>query len=249
MIYTFNTKAEQLQNGFFRTGSGPLKILIVGSCRAMPYLNYLARATGNDLTIFYINPSDWHWDASGKLVVMEEVVDAMEFDERILSVIRSANVFIHEHFGNYGMFNTSREADKNIYLFGMNAERDISVPNFHDHFILRNDFAAFGPVPEDWIERGNAAVDKFCDLCSLSSFPEMAEHFRSNWKTTRFFWTANHISAEFSIYIFRRMNEKFLHIPLDPGFWKAASAEDMFQEPHTHATQEDAEAYGITWMN
>lgn len=250
MIYTFTTKAEQLQNGFFRTGSGPLRVLIVGSCRAMPYLNFLARANaGNSMTVDYINPSDWHWDARGKLVVMEDVVDSLESDERILAVIRGAQVFIHEHFGNYGMFNTSREAPKHIYHFGMSAEHDISVPNFHDHFILRNDFAEFGPVPDDWIERGNAAVMKFCDLCALSSFPEMAEHFRTNWKTTRFFWTANHISTEFSSYIFRRMNEKFMHLPLDDAFWREAIAEDMFREPHTHATPHDTAGYGLIWSN
>lgn len=250
MIYTFTTKEQQLRNGFFRTGTGPKNVLIVGSCRAMPYLNFLDRANkDNSMSIFYINPSDWHWNERGELVVMEAVVDALESDERILGVIRSANVFIHEHFGNYGFFNTSREAPKNVYQFGMSAEHDISVPNFHDHFILRNDFAAFGPVPEDWVDRGRAAINKFCDLCALSSFPEMANHFRSNWQTTRFFWTANHISTEFSICIFKWMNEKFLKLPLNESYWGAASSEDMFREPHTHATQQDADAYGITWRD
>ena len=250
MIYTFDTKKAQLRDGYYQTGTGARQVLIVGSCRTMPYLNYLARANAdNSMTIRYINPFDWGWNAQDEQVNVEQAIDALEADERILSVIRRAQVFIHEHFGNYGMFNTSRDAEKNIYQLGMAAEQDISVPNFHDLFILRNDFAAFGEVPDDWVARGNTAVEKFCALCALTSFQEMAQHFRDNWRATRFFWTPNHIGAEFSIYLFRLMNDKFLHLPLDNDFWQQARGEDMFATPCTQVHPKDIEAYGLTWNN
>lgn len=249
MIYTFTTKNEQLKHGFFRTGTGSEQVLIVGSCRAMPYLNYLARwnETANSMTIHYINPFDWGWNAREEQVDVEQAIDGLEQDPRILDVLKKTTVFIHEHYGNYGMFNTSRDSAKNIYQFGMASEKDISVPNFHDHFILHDDFKAFGELPPDWVARGEAAVEKFCALCLLSSFPEMAEHFRSNWRSTRFFWTPNHISAPFSMYLFRQMNERFLHLPLDDTFWQQAASEDMFSTPCTAVTQHDRDAYRLTW--
>jgi hypothetical protein len=145
------------------------------------------------------------------------------------------------------MFNTSRDASKNIYQFGMKAETDISIPNFHDHFILYNDFAAFGEVQEDWKERGLAAVEKFCDLCDKTSFPEMADYFRNNWRNTRLFWTPNHTGALFTLYLFRQMNDKFLHFPMENDFWQRIGGDDMFREPHTPVHPKDIEAYGLTW--
>lgn len=251
MIYTLTTKLEQLANGFFSTGTGPLKVLVLGSCRTMPYLNYLARwnETDNGMTIRYINPVDWHWNLREEELDLDAELAKLETDQRILDVLASTDIFIHEHFGNFGMFNTSREAEKNIYQFGMKAERDISVPNWHDHFILYDDFKAFNALTDDWIARGLVAVDKFCDICLLSSFPEMAEYFRANWQTTRLFWTPNHISAAFSLYVFRRMNDKFLHLPLTDDFWQQAGGEDMFCAPSTAVTQHDRDAYGITWSH
>ena len=79
----------------------------------MAYLNYLARwnEAHNPYTIHYINPFDWHWNAADELVDMEKNIDAKEQDQSILSVIAGTSIFIHEHFGNYGMFNTSRHAE------------------------------------------------------------------------------------------------------------------------------------------
>ena len=250
MIYTFDTKRAQLRDGFYQTGSGPRCVLIVGSCRTMAFLNYLAawnEVSGNELTIRYINPFDWHWNAVDELVDLESAIDAMETHSGVLGVIGDTDIFIHEHYGNYGMFNTSRDAAKNIYQFGMNANTDISIPNFHDHFILYNDFAAFGEVPEDWKERGLAAVDKFCNLCAKTSFPEMAEYFRSNWQNMRLFWTPNHTSGAFTLYLFRRMNDVFLNLPLSNDFWQRIGGDDMFRDPHTPVHQKDIETYKLTW--
>jgi len=251
MIYTFDTKREQLKNGYFRVGDGPEKVLVLGSCRTMAFLNYLERANAllGGLTITYINPFDWNWNAREEEVNLEAVIDALETDPRILQVLSETTIFIHEHFGNYGMFNTSTESPKNIYQFGMNPRLDISIPNFHDLFILWNDFASFGDVPSNWIELGQQAVAKFCNLCWLTSFPEFGPYFMEHWTKKRFFWTPNHTSAEFTLYLFRQMNEKFLNLPLDNDFWQQAAGEDMFRDPHTEVHPKDIAAYGLTWDN
>lgn len=251
MIYTLTTKLEQLKNGFFSTGTGPLKVLVLGSCRTMPYLNYLARwnETDNGMTIRYINPVDWSWNLREEELDLEVELAKLETDQRILDALASTDIFVHEHFGNFGMFNTSREAEKNIYQFWMKPGQDISVPNFHDHFILYDDFKAFNALTDDWMIKGDFAVRKFCTNCKFSSFPEMADYFMDNWKTVRLFWTPNHISAAFSLYIFHLMNAKFLHLSLTEDFWQQAGGEDMFCTPSTAVTQHDRDAYGLTWSH
>jgi len=250
MISTYDTKMAQLRDGFYRTGTGSLQVFILGSCRTISFLNYLARwnRMGSDpMTITYINPFDWHWNLADEVVNFEKAIDSLETDERVLSVLRSSQVFIHEYFGNYGMFNTARDAGKNIYQFGMNAKVDISVPNFHDHFIFHNDFVALGDVPDNWSELGLAAVDKFCAICKLTDFPDMADYFLENWKKVRMFYTPNHTSKYFTTWLMRRMNDKFFQFQLTDDFWRLAGEEDMFASPCTEVTDLDRQTYGLNY--
>ena len=251
MIYTYDTKRAQLANGYYRTGSGPTHVLILGSCRTMAFLNYLSRwnnMSDGSMTISSVNPFDWHWDSNDQLVEsFEKAIDSLETDERILSLLGSADIFIHEHFGNYGMFNTSKEATKNIYQFGMKAGVDISIPNFHDHFIFYNDFATTGAVPDDWSERGLLAIEKFCSICKLSDFPDMAEYFKENWTKLKMCYTPNHTSKYFTLWLMKSMNEKFLRLPLTKEFWEAVSEEDMFASPCTTITDQDRQAYELQY--
>lgn len=244
MIGTIESKQQQLANGYFQSGTGPEKILILGSCRTLAYLSYLIRwnETGgqNQFTIRRMDPCDW--------TVSNVDLGSLETDERILSAIRETDIFIHEHLESYGMFNTTSRIEKNIYRFGMNPKQGISIPNFHDRMVLEKDYEAFGvPLPENYVEAGEAALEKFGDVCRMSSFPEMADHFRENWRTTRFFWRPNHVSAAFTLYIFRCMNIRFLHLGLSDDFWAGAETEDLFKNPHTVPTQRDIEAYGLKW--
>lgn len=243
-------------------------ILIVGSCRCVAFINYLNRyneSAGKPFRIHAIEP----------FTFSEAQREQMETDERVLGIIRATTIFIHEHYGNFGMFNTSRTIKeafatakngdeffipagvydtsneipvKNIYQFGMAPRLDISIPNFHDVMVLENDYAAYGqPTPENYVELGEAAVKKFCNLCLLTSFPEMFLHFWQNWRTTRFFYRPNHTSSAFTLYIFKLMEEKFLKLGLTDDFWQGASTEDLFRDPHTEVTENDRKAYGITW--
>lgn len=251
MIDTINTRQAQLECGYFQSGSGPETIFILGSCRTLAFANYLIRWNNgegkNRFTIRRIDPCDLHWNSQGQNVDVEPLLKAMETDERVLSTIRSASIFIHEHLHNYAMFNTDKEADKTIYQFGMNAATDISIPNFHDRFILYMDFCDFHALTDHWSQQGEKAVQEFIDLCALTSFPEFGEYFQKNWRTTRFFWRPNHTSAAFTLKIFELMNDKFLQLPLSEEFWAGARTEDQFSSPHTSVTQHDIDAYGLTW--
>ncbi len=231
--------AQQLKNGYFQSGSGPTEILILGTCLTIPYVTYLAEwnsgAGNNQLTIRRIDPGDW---TRSKIPLA-----SLENDSRILSVLRSSSIFIHEHFANFGMFNTTPSG---IYRFGMEPETEISVPGWHNHRILENDWADFGAdVPGDYLAQGKATIEKFYDRCAMSSFPEFVDVFRDTWRATRYFWRPNYVSAAFTKAIFWMMNSKFLHLPID-----RISEFDLLGEPHrqiTRATQRDRSGYGLTW--
>src|SRR6185369_1572662 len=107
MISTIESKQQQLINGFYQTGTGNEQILLLGSCRTLPYLSYLKRwndTNGDRFTIRRMDACDW--------TVSGVDIASLETDERILKVIASTNIFIHEHLESYGMLNTIRAWDK-----------------------------------------------------------------------------------------------------------------------------------------
>lgn len=264
MIGTVQTKRDQLRNGFFQVGSGPTKMLLLGSCRTLAYINYLDQwnsHSGNKLTIYRIDPSDFNWNEQDQIIDIQARVAACEKDQRILDLLKSVDIYIHEYYAYYGMFNSSKEWAKNIYQFGLQPKIDACLPNFHDRFILFNDQVQFdsrlrdsihasGITPEiskQIVGNGLHSLSKFYDICALSSFPEFADEFKANWTRKRFFYTGNHVSREFTLYLFRRLNERFLQLPFDDGYWKSIDALDIFSKPCTAVTQHDVDGYGLQW--
>lgn len=250
MITTIEIKAAL--RDVFEIGNGNVNILILGSCRTVPYVNYLDRWNRSFLpqpfTIFVIEPNNYHWDQHESPVDLNQALTECETNERILRIIRNTDIFIHEHYAHFQMFNTDKTAEKNIYQFKMRPNHDIAIPNFHDHFILEHDYTACGiSTPDDYIVKGEAEVEKFCDVCLKSSFPEFGEIFRKNWREIRYFWRPNHTSAAFTLDIFGMMNAKFLNLPLTEEFWNEARTEDLFKEPHTEVTARDIEGYRLKW--
>lgn len=264
MIDTIQTQRAQLRDGFYRSGSGPLVILLLGSCRTLAYINYLDtwnQRSGNKLTIYRIDPTDYHWDLNGQLVDFSARIAACENDQRILDVLKQAEIYVHEYYAWYGMFNSSRDSEKNIFQYGLNPRLDICLPNFHDRFVLFNDQVQFNPdlrseilrggmtpeISSRMVDNGLAALDKFYDICHLSSFPEFEDHFKKRWTRQRFFWTGNHVSREFTLYLHRRLNDRFLQLPFDNGYWQAIDSLDIFAKPCTAVTQHDVDGFGINW--
>ena len=274
MITTNDIKAHQ--DSVFSVGSRfPQKrILILASCRGVPYLNYLNRYNesqaysqhGRPFEITYISPHEYSSTPSGHPKNLEDELVRLENFAPLLERIRHTDIFIHEHHANFGMFNTSYQAEKNIYQFGMNPELDIAIPNFNDHFMtmqdlvqydgfagefVATDLKAFGVINEVTKRYLRARADhhlmRFKNACELSSFPEFWPYFRDNYKTTRFFWTFNHVSKWFTLDLFRRMNEQYLKLDLRQDFWVEALAEDLFKSPCTPYTTQDRDILGLQW--
>lgn len=236
MINTVNTKQEQLRNGCFEIGNGPEKILIVGSCRSVPYVEYLNQANDGRLTIRYIDPFNWNWDCKENFVDFEAKINSLETDPRILEILSSTDIYIHEFYDSFGMFNSSKESPKNIYQFGLSPRLDICIPNFNDVHIL-------GQPKED----GEGALEKFYGICRQTSFPEMEEYFRANWRMTRLFWTHNHVSRYFTLFIFRLLNDKFLHMDLSNAFWNGIAPLDLLGNTPGDVTKADRDNHQLQW--
>lgn len=249
MFDTVNTQSAHYTDGCFRVGSGWHVIVVHGSCRIMPYVNYLNRLNAdNRFTICVINIVNFAFDRHGKSVDPAVFTQQFEGNPVLLEMVKRCRWFIHEYAENFGCFNTSKASPKNLFQLGLQPELEVSIPNFNDRFILEHDYTSCElPTPDNYIEHGESEVKKFCEICEMSSFPEMSDHFRDNWRTTRFFWRPNHISSAFSMYLLRQMDSRFLKLGLSEEFIEAARQEDLFREPHTQVTQRDVDGYGLKW--
>jgi hypothetical protein len=234
-------------------------ILILGSCRVVPFLNYLDHANavcGNRFKIYAIDPINYQVDSAGNHLDTAGLLKALETDEHFLSILRATTIFIHEHLQSFGILNTSKDAETNIYQFAMKPRIDINVANFHDVFILFNDFIAIDPqwqkeLSEDderkIVELGERHIDRFCGICEQSSFPEFGPWFRSNYLERRLFHSFNHVSSGFTLEMFRLMNERFLKLPLDSAFWQNIGAHDLYANNSTPVTERDRKWRDFRW--
>lgn len=234
MINTLEIKQQQFLNGTYKAGSGSEVILIIGSCRAVPYLTYLNdwnSQNGNRFSIHFIDPFNWNWDINENRTDYTAELIKQEGNQYLLDVFKSCSIFIHEYYGNAEMFNCDKKSVKNIYQFGLNPKQDITLPNYNDIFILTREIVSFDleirkMAIQDYNVNNKLSdytlqkidivrqknLERFYDICSNTDFPEFAELFANYHKTKRFFWTFNHVSKTFNHIIFDLMNKKYLRL-------------------------------------
>ena len=234
MINTVEIKQQQLAKGTYSVGSGSEVILIIGSCRAVPYITYLRDwndANDNRFTIHILDPFSWNWDMQEQRVDYKAELLKQETNQYLLDVLKSCSIFIHEYYNNAEMFNCDKSAKKNIYQFGLNPKQDICLPNYNDVFVLTREIVSFDleirkMAIQDYNVNGKLSaytlekidivrqknLQKFYDICGMTDFPEFAEIFKTHYKQVRFFWTFNHIARRFNQVIFDLMNKKYLRL-------------------------------------
>jgi len=270
MINTINIKQQQLSKGYFQIGSGAEKVLIMGSCRVCPLVNYFNKwneLNNNRFTIFSIDPFNNNWNENDERVDYNESLLKLEKNTNLLSMIGEVDVFVHEFYKNGGMFNTFKDREKTIYDFGMNPKLDICIPSYNDVFILFGDIVTFDvemrkKASQDYNTTGKLSeevqheifqisqnnLNKFYDICLKSDFPEMKEFFQRNMKDKRMFFTYNHVSKEFTYFIFVRLMKRFLGIDLSEQFIRQIyQMPDMFANNYTYLTEFDLKWYGFNW--
>lgn len=264
MIGTIAIKQEQLTKGYYSIGTGNELILIIGSCRSVPYLNYLNdwnQQNNNRFSICFIDPFNWNWDINDSRVSdYHQELAQQEKNETLLSMLRSTTIFIHEYYANAGMFNCNKLAEKNIYQYGLNPTMDICIPNFNDIFILTRDIVSFdmeirkksiadynviGKLSErtliDIDKVRDCNLEKFYNICVKTDFPEFAEIFKNNYKRLRYFHTFNHVSKHFTLAIFQFINDRFLHLDFSH---QEISQLDLYDSHYTKLCEYDKQ---YTW--
>lgn len=267
MINTLQIKQAQLRDGFFTTGSGSEVILVMGSCRVVNYVSYLEswnNLNGNRFTIHSLDPFNHNWNEKDERVDYGEALLKLETDEKLLSMFKSVNIFVHEFYKNGGLFNCDNDGDKAIYDFGMNPAIDICLPNLNDCFMLGADIVNFDAdarkmatqdynvmekLSTETIEHIRAIsalnLGKFLTVCHKSNVPEMSKFFLKNHFDKRLYWSYNHTTELFTWNVFLFINEKFLHLDLS-NF--PTEFEDIFRHGiNTPLTDFDVEYLGYNW--
>lgn len=234
-------------------------ILILGSCRVVPYLNYLHHYNethGNRFKIYAIDPINYQVDINGAVMDTYRLLKALETHKPFLEILKSVTIFIHEGLSSFGILNTLRDRPVNAYQFGLAPQMDISLANFHDCFLLFKDFAQFNPalrgeLTEEQqlqvVREGDQHIERFCNICLKSSFPEFGAWFREHYLTTRLFHSFNHVSSAFTTKLFQLMNDRFLQLELDDKFWETIGAVDMYANISTPLCSYDLKWRPYSW--
>lgn len=267
MIDTLNSKAAHYTQGSFSIGTGKDVILIEGSCRVLPYVNYFDYLnTDNRWTIHLVNLVNFHFTAKDERVDPVKVLERFEKGSKLLEVIQATKWYFHEHAENFGMLNSDRTQPKNIYQFGMKPEADVDIPNWNDFWMLFQEVFMFdqakhsrakremaehghlsGEFQEEVKQLGLQNFGRFLEVCRKTNLSEMADLVEKTWRKKRYWWSGSHISNEFTMAVMRLMNEKFLHLDIPQAFWDRASKEDLYANTPIPITHYDIEAYGLEW--
>lgn len=246
--------AKAAQDTLLKVGEpgADVQVLIVGSCRALPYLNYLLAynraAKRNVFYTGYINPADLRTTTDHK------PQDPLQAAERLLATpsvkkfLSGVEVLLCEHVENYGVLNTcERSVGVRAHLHAHT--KTFMIPNWNAMGVLRDDILALGGNPEHQREVAKASLEKFYRHCALSTFPEMAIAFDAAWKDERWFWTHNHIARPFTEFIFSQWLLKMGldQLPSDALAWTRSF--DLFATPCTQVCQQDVDVLGLRWLS
>ena len=197
----------------------------------------------------YYNDNYERIDYEAKLLQLEK-------NGALLVLFKTIDIFIHEYYANAGMFNIIKEADKNIYQFGMNPKHDITLPNFNDIFLMTSEIVSFFPeirkkATQDYNVLGFLSeevkdeidlikeenLNKFLSICNKTSFPEFGNIFLAEYKKARYFWTFNHVAKRYTQVLFKMICQK-----LDIDIKNLnISDKDLWNHHYTYLTEYDKE--------
>lgn len=225
------------------------KIVLIGSCRIVPFLNALRVYNllhGNPFELLCFNPVEM-WVGPG-----HHVHDGVN---NILSgyQIGKADFLVCEHLQYCGVLNTVRSSEQNIFdSLGCVPDVEIRLPNWNDMHIFdvetaMHDKVGYANLPfPDRVTfiREQTAIHKarFLSHCRGSSIPELESWTEENWLTTRMGWTSSHPSQPLIWKMFRSVAEK-LGLEITPELEAHPfCANDIYQSTGIALTPVDYEA-------
>ena len=183
--------------GIFQFGwdDAKVKIVLVGSCRILPFLNYL-RLFETPMNLICLNPVEM-WGGPGS-----EVKDGVN---KTMAGFRLGVVdfLICEHLQDCGVINTVRSSPENLFKsLGCYPMTEIRLPNWNDMHIFDAETAIHDPnghgnrTHEERVNfiRTQTAIHKarWLSHCQKSSFPELVDWTKHFWLHERLGWSSNH---------------------------------------------------------
>ena len=193
-------------------------ILLIGSCRIVPFLNYLMHHDlfGNKFNYLCI------------LVYVPEMIQLSEeiiFNEEIKKQICGSTILFSEYVKNYNYFNTQRLTEKSIFNIHNSFTREIIIPNWGDICLYTKDLIQYKNLKNefDQLIKHEISLQDFttilqncqkqelqrhANLLNKSNYPELITFTNSNLTWLKLAHTLNHPSNIYFIEMYRLIIEK-----------------------------------------
>jgi hypothetical protein len=199
---TTNTLRASYENRQFSFGYPQAKqtVCLIGSCRIVPFLNYLRvynMMHGNPFELLCFNPVEM-WEGPGC-----EVSDGVN---KVLQGYRFGKVdyLLCEHIERCGVLNTVRFTPENIFdSLGCDPAVEMRLPNWNDMHIFDVETAmhdkAHANLSHDarvTFIRDQTVIHKerFLSHCRVCSFPQLESWVSEHWLAVRMGWSSSHPS-------------------------------------------------------
>jgi hypothetical protein len=201
-----------------RVSENSKTVVIIGSCRVVPFLNYLrvynAMSTAGDaMNLICLNPVEM-WKGVGSHVA--DGVNEMLKDFRLGRV----DYLICEHVQYCGALNTVRSSPQNIYdNLGCEPAVEMRLPNWNQMHIFDLETEMWDTQRQGYSlltkdervlylrEHTEQHKAKFLSHCSSSTYPDLADWVRLHWLDIRIGWSSNHPTKALLSQIFSRITQ------------------------------------------
>jgi hypothetical protein len=194
-------------------------ILLLGSCRITPFLNYMLNhyMFGNNYNYLCVMVHNHQMK-----VLSEDVIN----NEEIKHQICRCKYLLSEYMVNYNLFNTSRSSDKNIFKIYDSFEKEIILPNWSNICLYAKDLVQFKDLKNEFNralcneihindfaqklrETHEKELERYYNILRKANFPELIDYVKSIVTTYRIANTLNHPSNLLFIQLYRLVIEKY----------------------------------------
>lgn len=194
-------------------------ILLIGSCRITPFLNYMLNHDifGNKFNYLCIMVH-----IPQMKILSEDIIN----NDEIKNQIYRCKYLFGEYIKNFNYFNTQRNSEKNIFHIYNSFQKEIIIPNWQDICLYSKDLINYKNLKNDFInalhghshindfahklkEEQQKEINRYINILEKANFLELKNYFLSNIPNYRLAFTLNHPTNLFFIEVYRIVIEKY----------------------------------------
>jgi hypothetical protein len=194
-------------------------ILLIGSCRITPFLNYMINHDifGNNynyLGILVYNDQ--------MKILSEDIIN----NEEIRHQICRSKYLVAEYMLNYNFFNTNRSSNQSIFNIYDSFEKEIILPNWNNICLYAKDLVQFKDLKNELNralrneihindfaqklrETHEKELERYYSILRKANFPELIDYVKSIVINYRIANTLNHPTNLIFIQLYRLVIEKY----------------------------------------